>query len=48
MQPLSLIHIYVATITGYSGTDPEVGNYGLDSGIYPTSRFFNFGVNINF
>ena len=38
----------VATITGYSGTDPEVGNYGLDSGIYPTSRFFNFGVNINF
>ena len=36
------------TITGYSGTDPEVGNYGLDSGIYPTSRFFNFGVNINF
>ena len=37
-----------ATITGYSGTDPEVGNYGLDSGIYPTSRFFNFGVNINF
>lgn len=38
----------VATITGYSGIDPEVGNYGLDSGIYPVSRFFNFGVNINF
>lgn len=38
----------VATITGYSGIDPEVGNYGLDAGVYPVSRFFNFGVNINF
>lgn len=38
----------VATITGYSGIDPEVGNYGLDTGVYPVSRFFNFGVNINF
>ena len=38
----------VATITGYSGIDPEVGNYGLDAGIYPSSRFFNFGVNLNF
>jgi len=38
----------VATITGYSGCDPEVGNYGLDAGVYPTSRFFNFGVNFNF
>ena len=38
----------VATITGYSGIDPEVGNYGLDAGIYPSSRFFNFGVNFNF
>ena len=45
-KPMSIDN--VATITGYSGTDPEVGNYGLDSGIYPTSRFFNFGVNINF
>jgi len=25
-----------------------VGNYGLDAGIYPSSRFFNFGVNLNF
>jgi len=38
----------VATITGYSGVDPEVGNYGLDAGVYPSSRFFNFGVNLNF
>ena len=38
----------VATITGYSGIDPEVGNYGLDAGVYPSSRFFNFGVNLNF
>ena len=36
------------TITGYSGVDPEVGNYGIDRGVYPVSRFFNFGVNINF
>ena len=38
----------VCTITGYSGGDPEVGNYGIDRGVYPVSRFFNFGVNINF
>ena len=38
----------VATITGYSGIDPEPGNYGLDTGVYPSSRFFNFGVNLNF
>ncbi|WP_298033499.1 TonB-dependent receptor [uncultured Alistipes sp.] len=38
----------LCTITGYSGVDPEVGNYGIDRGVYPVSRFFNFGVNINF
>ena len=38
----------VCTITGYSGVDPEVGNYGLDSGNYPLTRFFNFGINLNF
>lgn len=36
------------TITKYSGMDPEVGNWGLDGGTYPTSRIFSFGVNINF
>ena len=38
----------VATITGYSGIDPEVGNYGIDSGVYPVSRFFNFVCNVHF
>ena len=36
------------TITGYSGIDPEVGNYGVDRGVYPLTRMYNFGVNINF
>lgn len=38
----------VCTITGYTGMDPEVGNYGVDSGVYPLTRFFNFGINLNF
>lgn len=38
----------VCTITGYSGIDPEVGNYGIDRGVYPLSRFYNFGINLNF
>lgn len=38
----------VCTITGYTGMDPEVGNYGIDRGVYPVTRFFNFGVNVNF
>ena len=38
----------VCTITGYTGVDPEVGNYGIDRGVYPVTRFFNFGVNVNF
>ena len=38
----------VCTFTDYSGIDPEVGNYGIDRGVYPLSRFFNFGVNLNF
>lgn len=47
------LRVYVSvdnlwTITGYTGVDPEVGNYGIDRGVYPVSRFFNFGVNINF
>lgn len=51
--PNSNIRAYVSvdnalTITGYSGIDPEVGNYGIDSGVYPVSRFYNFGININF
>ncbi len=38
----------VCTFTDYTGIDPEVGNYGIDRGVYPLSRFFNFGVNLNF
>ncbi|MCD8073233.1 MAG: SusC/RagA family TonB-linked outer membrane protein, partial [Alistipes sp.] len=38
----------LVTWTKYSGTDPEVGNYGIDRGVYPLSRFFNFGINLNF
>lgn len=38
----------VATITGYSGFDPEVGVNGIDLSNYPVSRTFNFGLNVNF
>ncbi len=43
------------TITDYSGLDPELSNpdsnpdrlIGVDEGVYPTSRIFMFGVNLN-
>ncbi len=38
----------VATITGYSGFDPEVGFNGIDLSNYPLSRTFNIGINFNF
>ncbi len=38
----------VATITGYSGFDPEVGTNGIDLSNYPVSRTFNIGLNVNF
>lgn len=38
----------VATITGYSGFDPEVGENGIDSSRYPISRTFSVGLNFNF
>ncbi|MGM0546291.1 MAG: SusC/RagA family TonB-linked outer membrane protein [Bacteroidota bacterium] len=40
----------LATITGYSGFDPEVGgdSYGIDRGIYPQARSYQLGVNIRF
>ncbi|MBQ7421903.1 MAG: SusC/RagA family TonB-linked outer membrane protein, partial [Prevotella sp.] len=38
----------VATITGYSGFDPEVGINGIDLSNYPISRTFNIGLNFNF
>ncbi|MDR0510000.1 MAG: SusC/RagA family TonB-linked outer membrane protein [Rikenellaceae bacterium] len=36
------------TFTDYTGIDPEVSNYGIDRGVYPVPRFFNFGINLNF
>ena len=33
------------TITPYKGYDPEVSS-GTDSGVYPSSRTFTFGVNV--
>ena len=38
----------VATITGYTGFDPEVGVNGIDLSSYPISRTFNIGLNLNF
>lgn len=39
-------------ITGYDGLDPELplSSYGsrVDSGVYPNSRTYTFGLNINF
>lgn len=38
----------VATITGYSGLDPEVGIDGVDYSSFPPSRVFNVGLSFNF
>lgn len=38
----------VLTFTKYSGLDPEVGNFGVDVGNYPTSRTVSLGVNFSF
>ncbi|WP_287131715.1 TonB-dependent receptor [Bacteroides sp.] len=45
---LSLSCENVATITGYSGFDPEVGINGIDQNRYPISRTFSVGLNFNF
>lgn len=37
-----------ATLTKYSGFDPEVAINGLDDNRYPISRTFSLGVNFNF
>ncbi|GHT68389.1 SusC/RagA family TonB-linked outer membrane protein [Bacteroidia bacterium] len=36
------------TFTKYSGFDPEVGNHGVDGGVYPVSRTITVGLNVNF
>jgi len=35
------------TITKYDGLDPEVGDTGFDSSVYPTPRIFTFGINLS-
>lgn len=45
---LSLSCENVATITGYSGFDPEVGINGIDQNRYPISRTFSLELNFNF
>jgi TonB-linked SusC/RagA family outer membrane protein len=47
------IRLYVSaenllTFTKYSGFDPEVGNHGVDGGVYPVARTFIVGLNVNF
>ena len=37
----------VATITGYSGIDPEIYS-GIDREVYPRPRTFTFGANLSF
>lgn len=36
------------TFTKYSGLDPEVGGWGIDSGIYPQLRTYLLGLNLQF
>ena len=57
---LSKARLYISsqnlfTITKYSGLDPEIGIQngnpifnGVDNGVYPSSRFFTFGLNVTF
>jgi hypothetical protein len=57
---ISNLRIYVAgenllTFTKYSGFDPEISSgssstygVGIDRGIYPQSKSYSFGINVNF
>ena len=61
-MPLSQARLYVTaqnllTITGYKGSDPEIGSdggtgdawaSGIDLGFYPSPRTYLVGVNIKF
>lgn len=47
------LRIYISshnllTFTNYSGLDPEVGGWGVDSGIYPQLRTYMLGLNLQF
>ena len=35
-------------ITGYSGTDPEIGVSGIDNNLYPRSRTVRGGLDVRF
>jgi hypothetical protein len=57
---ISKARVYISTqnlftITKYSGLDPEIGIQngnpifnGVDNGVYPSSRFVTFGLNVTF
>jgi len=57
---ISKVRVYLSTqnlftITGYKGLDPEIGiqggnatQNGIDTGTYPSSRFYTVGVNVTF
>ena len=40
----------LATLTNYTGYDPEIGGgvFGIDKGFYPQPRTFLFGLNVQF
>jgi len=39
--------INLATFTNYTGFDPEVGANGIDYSLYPVTRTFSVGINLN-
>ncbi|MDO5664332.1 MAG: SusC/RagA family TonB-linked outer membrane protein [Bacteroidia bacterium] len=51
--PTASLRFYISgenlkTFTKYSGISPEVGNHGVDTGTYPISSVWNFGLHFNF
>lgn len=38
----------LATFTGYTGVDPEVGANGIDLNVYPVTRTVSVGANVSF
>lgn len=56
---VSNVHLYASatnllTLTDYTGYDPEISSsstayaLGIDRGAYPTTKTYNFGIDINF
>ena len=60
MASLTKVRVYVSTqnlftITKYTGLDPEIGTQGgnptqngIDTGTYPSSRYYTVGINVTF